>query len=400
MCLEENMAKYNILREDDELSKKIEDKEKTENTPEQQLNEDETAEFSPGQDNNVQRTPGEEFFTDDIFSAIEADKAETAAETIEKDELDISEAEEPDIPPMDFPSEEEPEKFALEEETTPPPPEPSPAPESTERPIYDYEDDYKQEGINYKPILIGVGVVAALVVVYFAISSLFFGDDAVEPEVKVETAAEKLQREQAEQKQNFLAEVSKGTNQRLEAISLLTGLDKENVNYSSVLLYENSLDLEVFAKDRAALARFNLKIKDNPRIREYKMETVVNRPGSEGGLFALYDIDLNNIDAGQSAISQKVNVLSPSAWATTVQQQAGLTIKSQREISRRNENLFTVNRNEYELRGSLNNCLSLINSLASSSQNISVHKLLLLPKNQQKMSSSSYVMKLVVDYYM
>jgi hypothetical protein len=300
---------------------------------------------------------------------------------------------------MDFPSEEEPEKFAVEEETAPPS-EYSSTPESTERPVYDYEDDYKQEGINYKPILIGVGVVAALVVVYFLISSLFFGEETVEPDVKVETAAEKLQREQAEQKQNFLAEISRGTNQRLGAISLLTGLDKENVNYSSVLLYGNSLDLEVFAKDRAALAKFNLKIKDNPRIKEYKMETVVNRPGSEGGLFALYDIDLTKIADVQSAISQKVNVLSPSTWATTVQQQAGLTIKSQREISRRNENLFTINRNEYELRGSLNNCLSLINSLASSSQNISIHKLLLLPRNQQKMSTSSYVMKLVVDYYM
>jgi hypothetical protein len=232
------------------------------------------------------------------------------------------------------------------------------------------------------------------------ISSVFFGEDAAKPEIKEETAAEKLQREQEERKQSFLTEISKTSNQKLGAVNLLTGLDKENVKYSSVLLYENSLDLEVFAKNRSALAKFNRKIKDNPRINEYKMETVVNRPGSEGGLFALYDIDIKQIDTGQSAIAQKVSIVSPSAWATTVQQQAGLTIKSQREISRRSENLFTINRNEYELRGSLNNCLSLINSLASSNQNISVHKLSLLPTNQQTMSTSSYVMRLVVDYYM
>jgi hypothetical protein len=130
------------------------------------------------------------------------------------------------------------------------------------------------------------------------------------------------------------------------------------------------------------------------------MESVVNRPGSEGGLFALYDIDLQKIDAGQSAKSQNANIISPSSWATTVQQQAGLTIHSERKISDRNENLFTINRNEYELRGSFKNCLSLIKSFASSTQNISVHKLSLLPMNQQKMSSSSYVMKLVVDFYM
>jgi hypothetical protein len=117
-------------------------------------------------------------------------------------------------------------------------------------------------------------------------------------------------------------------------------------------------------------------------------------------LFPLYDIDLAQIDAGQSAISQKVTMMSPSSWTTAVQQQAGLTVYSERKVSSRSENLFTINRNEYELRGSLNNCLSLINSLASSTQNISVHKLSLLPMNQQKMSASSYVLKLIVDYYM
>jgi hypothetical protein len=392
------MAKYNILREEDDLSKKMEDKEKVDNAQEKQVNDDETAEFSPGPASKAERTPGEEFFTDDIFSAIEADKAVDARDTVEKDDIAVS-PEESVIPDMDFPSEDEPEKFEVPEKAAPQS-EYSPIQESTDRPIYDYEDDYKQDGINYKPILIGLGIVAALVIIFFVVSNLFFGDDASQPEEKIETAAEKLQREQEERKQSFLIEISKTTNQRLGAIHLLTGLDKENVKYSSVLLYGNSLDLEVFANDRAALAKFNLKIKDNPRIKEYKMETVVNRPGSQGGLFALYDINIKQIEIAQSESSQNVNILSPSSWTTSVQQQAGLTIHSERKISSRSENLFTINRNEYELRGSLNNCLSLINSLASSNQNISVHKLSLLPKNQQKMSTSSYVMKLVVDYYL
>lgn len=383
------MAKYNILREDDELSKKMEDKEKVESTEEQRNNEDETAEFSPGPASDIKRTPGEEFFTDDIFSAIEADKAGPVTDTADKEEDMPQPSEETVAPEMDFPSEEE----VVEAEY-------SPAQEKTERPIYDYGDDYKQEGINYKPIIIGISIVAALVIIFFAVSNLFFGEDTGESEEKIETAAEKLQREEEERKQNFLAEISKATNQRLGAIHLLTGLDKENVKYSSVLLYGNSLDLEVFAPNREALAKFNLKIKDNPRIKEYKMETVVNRPGSQGGLFALYDVNLKQIEIAQTAISQKVNIISPSSWVTTVQQQAGLNVYSQRQISGRSENLFKINRNEYELRGSLNNCLSLINSLASSNQNISVHKLSLLPINQQKMSISSYVLKLVVDFYL
>lgn len=384
------MAKYNILREDDELSKKMEDKEKVENTEEKRNNEDETAEFSPGPASDIKRTPGEKFFTDDIFSALEADKAGPVTDTADREEGMPQSSEETVAPEMDFPSEEESLR------TTEHPP----VQEKTDRPIYDYEDDYKQEGINYKPIIIGVSIVAALVIIFFVVSNLFFGEDTGESEEKIETAAEKLQREQEERKQNFLAEISKATNQRLGAIRLLTGLDKENVKYSSVLLYGNSLDLEVFASNREALAKFNLKIKDNPRIKEYKMETVVNRPGSQGGLFALYDVNLKQIETARSAISQKVNIISPSSWATTVQQQAGLNVYSQRQISSRSENLFTINRNEYELRGSLTNCLSLINSFASSNQNISVHKLSLLPKDQQKMSTSSYVLKLVVDFYL
>ena len=154
------MAKYNILREDDELAKKPEEKAREEDTQEQRNNEDETAEFSPGQDSSVQRTPGEEFFTDDIFSAIDTDKSEPEPTTEPKDDIEIQ-TEDDVIPEMDFPSEEEPEKFDIPEEAAPQP-EFTPAPESTDRPVYDYEDDYKQEGINYKPILIGVGIVAAI----------------------------------------------------------------------------------------------------------------------------------------------------------------------------------------------------------------------------------------------
>ena len=220
------MAKYNILREDEEISKEKNEKEKSEDTQEQKTNDDETAEFSPGPKNNARRTPGEEFFTDDIFSAIEADKTVPEADTFEKEEIDNSSPEEAGISEMDFPSEEETEKFVSEEELPAPQQDFSPAKESTERPIYDYEDDYKQEGINYKPILIGAGIVVAIVVIYFVVSSVFFGDDITEPETKVETAAEKLQREQEEQKQNFLAEISKKTNHRLSAVNLLTDLDK------------------------------------------------------------------------------------------------------------------------------------------------------------------------------
>jgi hypothetical protein len=393
------MAKYNILREEEGSSKKPDDKKSVDNNGLSKNNEDETAEFSPGPQHDT-RTPGEEFFTDDIFSAIEADKDKSSSETFgQEDDKDLL-TEVNNKPEIDFPSEQEPEKFEFSEEKEAQTDFPS-VKEKTERPIYDYEDDYKQEGLNYKPILIGVGIVAAAVIIFFVVSNVFFGDNDVNvPEENIETAAEKLEREQGEKKQDFLAQINKTTNQRLNAVNLLTSLDNENVKYSSILLYDNSLNMEVFATNREALAKFNLKIKDNPTIKEYKIEAVVNRPGTQGGLFALYDIDLSKIQVSESSIAQNATIISPATWEASVQKQAGLNIQTRRKISSRSEDLFTVNRNEYELRGSFNNCLSLLNSFASSHQNISVHKLSLLPMNQQKMSTSSYILKLVVDYYL
>ena len=392
------MAKYNILHEEGGIPKNSDDTKDAKHKDLSQINDDETAEFSPGPQ-NLQKTPGEEFFTDDIFSAIEADKTEAPPSSVEKENEGDLLSEENHISDMDFPSEQESEKFESPEKKSIQS-DSLKIKEKTEQPIYDYEDEYKQEGVNYKPILIGLSIVAMVVIIFFVVSNLFFSDDVAVPEEKIETAAEKLEKEQGEKKQNLLAQISRETNQKLSAIQLLTGLDRENVKYSSILLYGNSLDMEVFAANREALARFNVKIKSNPRIKQYKIETVVTRPGSQGGLFALYDLDLKNIEISESTTSSQATIISPESWEATLKQQAGLNIQNQRKISSKSENLFTVNRNEYELRGSLNNCLSLLGSFASSNQNISVHKLSLLPTNQQKMSTSSYVLKLVVDYYL
>ncbi len=252
--------------------------------------------------------------------------------------------------------------------------------------------------MNYKPILIGITTIAAIVILYFVVSNVFFSESEVAEEQVVETAAEKLQREQAERKQNFLANVNKLTNHRMKAINLLNGLKNDNVRYSSILLYGNSLDLEIFAPDRDALAKFNQKIKNNNRIKEFKIESVHNRPGSEGGLFALYDIDLKKI-VTTAGTSRNIISISPASWSSTAPKQAGLSINSQRQVSTRNENLFKVNRYEYELEGSFKNCVALINQLATASQNIEIRKLALLPTDQRKMSTSSYLIKLVIDFY-
>ena len=146
------MAKYNILREDDDLSKKSDDKKKVEHTEIPRNTEDETAEFSPGPPPES-RTPGEEFFTDDIFSAIEADHGGPQADSVTKEENIEPMIEDQLAPELDFPSEEEPDKFEDPEEDRVQANLP-PLDAKTESPVYDYDDDYKQKIIPEKSNLL------------------------------------------------------------------------------------------------------------------------------------------------------------------------------------------------------------------------------------------------------
>ncbi len=405
------MAKYNILKDNDEFLKKKVEEEKPEiiDSSKEDLDEIESPTTPEPETEDVEKEQeplGDDIFSDDIFSTMESERKPSAIEDQPISEEAQEKSEEFSEIVDESASEKEADEFQIEgannvqvEETA-----------ESEYPLsYEKQDrqslleeiDETQEGINYKPIFIGIGAVLAVIIVFFLVSNIFFGDEADEDESqKVETAEERMQREQSERKQNFLSTLNKTTGHKMGSIHLLAGLGVNNIKYSSILLYGNTLDLEVFARDREALANFNLKIKNNQKIKEYRIESVNNRPGSEGGLFALYDININEIETALTSLSTQTTSLSPTAWANSAPNQAGLTIKSQRQISNRTENLFKISRKEYDLRGSLKNCLSLINSLAASNQNLTIHKLSLLPTDQRVMSPSSYILKLVIDFYL
>jgi hypothetical protein len=394
------MAKYNILRDKDGLFENRENIDKRDIKAQGDDIKEEEPAYSSEPTEEEKNTPGDDFFNDEIFSAIEDEKPEPISEIpIEQEELYLPEESisEPDIAIPPDVVKEEVETYDETAESEYPSQE-----EKSEKPIlFSYEEDDKQLGINYKPIFIGVGIAAVLVVIFFIISNVFFSEKGEElADQKVESTAEKLQNEQAERRQNFLTALNKSNSHNLESIHLLTTLSPKNVKYSSILLYGSSLDMEVFAKNRDALANFNLVIKKNERIKEYKIEAVDYRPGTNGGLFALYDINLNRIEPTLPVSSQSVINKTPETWVQSIQQQSGLTINSQRAITSRQENLFNVNRKEYALKGSLENCLTLIDQFASSNQNITIHKLSLLPADQRKMSNSSYVLKLILDFYL
>ena len=405
------MAKYNILREDEEQSTKDEKEKKQEHLQEDEQKKAEI-DLEPVAETKPQatpvltnkETPDDDFFSNDIFAGIDKKREEPEIEITQDQGESFLDDTKPEIksveekPSISEPLESEKEAtFEVSKESE------EDYSADTKEPqafIEDYEDQ-KQDQVNYKPILVGLSVVAVLVVIFVVVSNVFFTDDGeTEPEQKPETAEERMLREQAERKQNILADLNNQLSRRLGTIQLLTSIDQKNVKYSTILLYGNSLQLEVFASDRAGLAKFNQAIKDNQRVGSLKLESVDNRPGSSGGIFALFDVDLKSIQSSASVRPETYSIVAPGTWIDNMTKQIPLSLKHQRQISARRENLFSINRNEYEFRGSLQNCLTFLNKLATANQNVSVHKLSLLPTDQRKMTSASYSLRLILDFYM
>jgi hypothetical protein len=392
------MAKYNILSDNDDfadITKNPPEKDIAQKSIEENL-QMEVEKFSPSPVENKKQTPGDDYFSDEIFPSKSKEKTEISIADDDPFKIENSKHDsELTISPS-------PETNSLTGyEETGVGEYPAEIGKAKKQPLFAYDEDDTQTGINYKPIIIGISAVAAIVVLYLLISNLFFPQAKEEiTEQKVESAAEKLEREQTERKQNFLAEINRDRRTKLSGVTFLTGLEKENVKYSSILLYGNSLDFEIFVPNRDVLAKYNIKIKGSHQIEKYKIEKVDFRPGKSGGLFALYNIDIKSESNILATASPSLQTFSPDTWVGTILQQTGVTVKAQRSIFSRQENLFRLNRVEYNLKGSLQSFLSLIERLATTDQNLSIHKLSLLPADQRKMSPSSYVLKLIVDFHL
>lgn len=264
----------------------------------------------------------------------------------------------------------------------------------------DYEDQ-KQPGLNFKPLFIGLGIIIGIVIIYFAVTEFILGDSS-EPDQEIvqETPEEKMLREREEQKQNFFLTLNNNNNKHLAYLSALIDMNPTQVKYSSFLLYNNSLNFEVFASDRDQLAAFNVKLKNNNNIKNYKIESAVNRPGSRGGVFALYDVDMAATPGNMKAAASPAQQISPTDFVTNAVRKLSLEPVARRRISSRSQGQFTVEKHEIILNGAQNNCNNLIKLLYIQNANIGIHKMTLLPKNQRDMQATSYELRLILDFYL
>ena len=393
------MSKYNLMdNEQPGFFDQYQNAEKKSDSYKKETKTDRGDQASPIESDMAEKIFGEDPIAS--LSKIRTDQPDISSIDKSESEPDISSIDESESEPDKIEPEELPvqiEEIDIEESEEPITDSPLPSEEPYQADI-DYE--YKQPRLSYKPILIGLGIVIAITIIYFLVRNIFFTDKIEQPEAKIETPEEKLQQEQTLQKDRQLSLINTVNKYYLGYITSLFDMNQTAIQYSSILFYDKSVYFEVFAKSRDNLAKFNMQLKSNSKIPKYKIESVSSRPGSKGGVFALYDIFIDESFLNKAERGISISSTTPSNWLATAEQRNGLKLHTQRQISSRPENLFNISRMEFILTGSENKCQDLISQIVADNSNYRVHKLSLVPTNQQEMSKSPYQLTLVLDFYL
>ncbi len=265
----------------------------------------------------------------------------------------------------------------------------------------DYEDS-KMQKINIKPLLIGATLIIFLVGIVFVLYKWVFvpGEEEVIVEKEpIITPQEKVVSEAEKKKISFLKTINSEKNSKLGYFSNISDLKIKEISYSSILLYGNSFSFEIFGSSRDDIARFNLNLKKTKSIDQYEIINTSIRPGSKGGVFALYKSQSSpksrkTTSAGDPKIELNIQEVIKNLAARN-----SLTLTNDRSVSRKTANQFDVLRMEYIYRGSETNCSNFLKSLAGANNNFNVHKISLQPTNQRNFSKTKFQLLIVLDFY-
>jgi hypothetical protein len=308
----------------------------------------------------------------------------------------------PDIP-MDKPQEPEiPQQTRPENENMKPvseTPIAAPAPK-TDISDYDYEDS-KIQGINWKPLLIWGSVFVAILAIIFFAYTWFFSNgeqEVIVEEKPVISPQEQMRLDQEKKKIAYIKNIVAEKTSRLNNFESLANLKEPNVSYSSILLYGNSFNFEIFGKTRDDIAKYNQNLKKNKYEGKFKIISVDTRPGSNGGIFALYKAETNSGIGATSQTDPKIDANIQNSIIGLISNNE-LKIKDDRIINRNKVDQFEMIRKEISCSGTEANCLKFLNDLKSSNNNFNVHKISLIPSNQKNIKNSKYNLLVVFDFY-
>jgi Type II secretion system (T2SS), protein M subtype b len=381
------MAKYNLLDDDDIFD------EKDDISSDDDLNIDpeipnSNAEFSGDIDINID--DGDDLIETEPSSSLDDNEFQTDLDITAIDNENIDEpAGEPEIEDSEASSFE----YNAEEEQKQ---------DYSDSPPFitdDYEDT-KQEGLNYKPFLIGIVIVIALAAVYFALDTFVFS--GAEPEVVEEPAKtpEQLQQEKiAAEKAVFLGRIAGKTSSDINLVNEILGYGKNNARVSSVLLYKESLLFEVFGSKRDEVAKVNMSLKNSSKT-PFEVVGSETRPGSNGGVFGLFKTEVSPSASSRNVDKERLTSVNDfQAWVEQSSGASNLKVTSLKNNYLSDEGLFKKYEVETTINGSLDDCSNFLQKLATENNQVKIDKLNLTAADQRNFQTKKYLLKLVLEVY-
>lgn len=397
------MAKFDLISEDDFFSTGKKEEAKPE--PPEKVQPDEDLFAKPLPEEEEPPKPEEDF-----SAALDGlvDEQPTPAPTAEKEEItkddfdfgstlpDESTSEvTQDLPPMPELEPELPDQGPEEIEE-----EPLPA----EEPIDFYDD--KQEGINYKPIIIGIlAVVVVAVLGYFAYSYFFGGQETVKT-VSEKKAVEKAQQPAGPSPEElriakFYSELSATNGAAANEITGLAQVAGSQTTLSSLLFYGNDFSFDVFAKNRDELARLNIRLKEQYKKANLQIISSEKRPGSNGGVLAVYKMKISTPGAqGKIKVTPFKSINEAQSWLSSL---ASTNRAKQGDLKTRNlgeRQGFDVKELDVWMSGTRDNLLQLISAVGGANRNIKIYKLSMGAVNKKTFNKKHYQMRLILRLYL
>lgn len=412
------MAKYNLLEDDDIFDEEFDDKqndsveeEKPAAAPEVTLEDELDINLD---DELLQIDEDDEDDTTTDFQSLDIEDLELENETIEEEIVNQElQEDDPYSNILDQGLEEPSAEPALEQEPEPTP-EPTPEPEGEEKKEKivipdDYEDD-KQEGVNYKPVILGVAAVLLLIIGYFVIDAYVLNpsvpDMAQNDKEKSATetpksTAETQKANEAKKREAFLATVSGPSKQKLNmALDVVSSISGEAA-LSSMLIYGNSMMFEVFGQSRSDIAKVNMNLKETMPAHNFEVIYSNKRSGTEDNTMGLFKSEIPDNAAGGSGKAKKSfsSVGAFQEWVSNNANVNGLKVDRIQNRKTGSKESFTSYEVEAVIKGPKAGCNTLTGKLASDVNQAKINKLNMSAVDQKSFQSDTYQLTLILEIF-
>ncbi len=273
--------------------------------------------------------------------------------------------------------------------------------------VYDSYEDEKQEKVGYKPIIIGGILIILLIAVFFGVWQFILKDappaeiaDTPPAQTQQPETAGPAQAQEQQRRTQYFSMLAGKTSQDLSFLSRLVGTMNNNNRLSSILLYGDVLYFEVFGNSRDGLAKLNLKLKENFKYDKFSIVSSEQRPGTHGGVFGLYFINLKNRTGNDAQVNNPLSSGNEAdVWLQSIVKQNNVHIKDIKHRSPSSSDQFQVYKIETNIAGPLQDCLSLLKGIAAAGKNIEIHKLTFNAADQRKFNQSNYLLTMILNVY-